>query len=236
MYRTAYVLLSLLVLLGSTVPAAADECTGAAPGDPCDDGIFCNGNDQCGEFQGAWGCLFHSGDPCVGGPECANTCDEGANTCSLPKGTPCNDGLFCTSNDTCDGAGGCTENTGDPCTGGPECANLCDEERNTCDLPQGSPCTDDENVCTDDECNGLGKCAHLDNDGPCNDGLFCNGTDRCEGGLCSLHAGDPCADGADCANDCSEKGGGTCLIPVDTPCNDERFCNGPDKCDGAGKV
>ena len=36
--------------------------------------------------------------------------------------------------------------TGDPCLGGPECANVCDDGADTCDVPAGTACTDDGNV------------------------------------------------------------------------------------------
>jgi hypothetical protein len=47
------------------------------------------------------------------------------------------------------------------------------------------------------------------NDGAvCDDGVFCNGTDTCAGGTCSVHEGDPCPD-------------------------DGVFCNGAESCDEA---
>jgi hypothetical protein len=62
----------------------------------------------------------------------------------------------------------------------------------------GADC-DDGNVCTDDACAG-GQCVNTNNAAACNDGLFCNGADTCEGGSCSVHAGDPCA-----PNPCDEQ-------------------------------
>ncbi len=58
--------------------------------------------------------------------------------------------------------------------------------------PNGTTCTSDGNPCTNDTCNGSGTCTHPNNSNPCNDGLFCNGTDTCSGGSCSTHSGDPC--------------------------------------------
>jgi hypothetical protein len=68
----------------------------------------------------------------------------------------------------------------------------------------GTACTDDGNVCTDDQCNGASAiCQHPSNTAPCSDSLFCNGTDTCSGGSCTVHTGDPCP-GADADGDCAE--------------------------------
>jgi alpha-tubulin suppressor-like RCC1 family protein len=59
-----------------------------------------------------------------------------------------------------------------------------------CDIP--SDC-DDSNVCTAEECNDS-ICSQTNNEGAsCEDLLFCNGTDTCDGsGGCSVHSGNPC--------------------------------------------
>ena len=76
---------------------------GFAPaGTSCDDGLYCNGTDTC---DGSGTCL-HSGDPCVGGAQCNQSCNEAQDNCFDPPGTPCDDGLVCTA-DSCDGAGSC---------------------------------------------------------------------------------------------------------------------------------
>ncbi len=76
----------------------------AEAGTPCDDGLFCNGlGDTC---DGSGQCQ-HPGDPCSGGSECSRTCNEAADNCFDPVGTPCSeDGLVCTA-DQCDGSGIC---------------------------------------------------------------------------------------------------------------------------------
>ncbi len=84
----------------------AGTCTHPNNTGPCDDGIFCNGVDTC-----AGGVCTHPGDPCTGGGECANVCNEGAANCFIASGTPCTpDGDPCTI-DQCDGAGHCGINT-----------------------------------------------------------------------------------------------------------------------------
>ena len=62
-------------------PCTADRCTsegcvfesGPMDGAACDDGVYCNGPDQCA----AGSCSVHAGDPCEGG----TSCDEEADTC-----------------------------------------------------------------------------------------------------------------------------------------------------------
>jgi hypothetical protein len=187
-------------------PCTDDQCDGAGTclrshnTVPCDDGAFCNGPDTCA--GGA--CSVHAGDPCTGGGECADTCDEIDDTCQLPAGTPCEDGVFCNGADTCAG-GSCSEHSGDPCT---QCGDTCEEGTDSCTnpIPDGSSC---------------------------DDGLFCNGTDTCVDGLCDTHSGDPCAAGAECADACHESTD-SCFDPEGTTCtSDSNDCT-DDRCDGTG--
>ncbi len=230
----------------------------------CDDGLFCNGADSCAGGS----CSTHAGDPCVNEAECADVCDEEDDTCTSPVGTPCStdgnvctddvcdgdgacahpnntescdDGQFCNGADTCSG-GGCNVHEGDPCTGGSECADSCDEDNNTCNLPQGWQCTSDDNVCTDDVCDGLGVCTHVNNTAPCDDDNFCNGADSCDGGSCSVHAGDPCSGGGECDSECNEELG-NCWSAAGGVCTDDTpedclaaACDGEGACDQAYEV
>ena len=97
----------------------------------------------------------------------------------------------------------------------------------------GSACASDGNLCTDDECDGAGNCGHPNNSEPCNDFLFCNGTDTCGGGSCSVHSGNPCASGTQCANFCNE-GPDNCLDPNGNACDDGNACTTVDQCNGSG--
>ncbi|MBI3784903.1 MAG: hypothetical protein HY270_16040, partial [Deltaproteobacteria bacterium] len=87
------------------------------------------------------------------------------------------------------------------------------------------------NVCTDDQCNGLGTCVHPPNAAGCDDRLFCNGTDTCSAGSCSVHGGDPCT--SQCNSLCTEATD-SCFDPAGTTCNDGDACTGNDSCNGAG--
>src|SRR5690606_31528126 len=57
---------------------------------------------------------------------------------------------------------------------------------------------DDGNPCTDDTCEA-GACVHTNNAATCDDGVFCNGPDSCEGGTCSVHPGSPCVGATVCS-------------------------------------
>jgi len=233
----------------------AGVCTATNNTAPCDDGIFCNGADTCSGGT----CSVHPGDPCAGGSECADTCDEVGDTCNLPSGTactddgnvctdnecdglgacvgvpntvPCDDGSYCNGADTCSG-GTCSVHVGDPCAGGPECADTCDEVNDSCNTPASTACTDDGNVCTDNECDGLGTCVAINNTAACDDGVFCNGADTCSGGTCSVHPGDPCAGGSECADTCDEVND-TCNLPASTACTDDGNVCTDNECDGFG--
>ena len=201
---------------------AVDAFTGASCTNPnntavCSDGLFCNGADTCS----GGGCNSHAGNPCApdtcrevddqcivdecdSDGQCADTNVCTTNTCVNPDGADsictqtnntaaCNDGLFCTLTDTCNGAGACV-GSGAKCATGEVCLEATDEcvvdECNT-----DGDCTD-SNDCTTDTCTNAGAsnstCNNVNNTEACDDGLFCNGDDTCEMGSCGIHAGNPC--------------------------------------------
>jgi len=112
-------------------------------------------------------------------------------------GAACDDGLYCNGADTCEG-GSCSVHGSNPCYG----IGLCDEDADDCGgvcdgCLIGSECHADgdpnpEEVC--EICDVGASASHwTNNDGvACDDDRFCNGADTCEGGSCSVHAGDPC--------------------------------------------
>jgi cysteine-rich repeat protein len=139
-------------------------------------------------------------------------------------GQACDDGLFCTVQDTC--SGGECRGVARECSDGIACNGFetCDEASGACQA--GQPTCQSPEICDaasgacvvtctgcviDSVCygqgqtnplNGCQKCdtaasatAWSDNDGQaCDDGVFCNGADTCSGGACSASAGDPCGD------------------------------------------
>jgi len=176
-------------LCGSETPCAVGFCNSATGcvfepvAGRCSDGLFCNGADQCANGT----CSVHTGDPCAGNPECRDLCDESADRCQSPVGTPCSsdgrqctadfcngvgscihpdqsgpcdDGVFCNGMDFCL-AGDCNLHSGDPCAAAGECRSTCEEAIGMCTSEQGIPCSDDGNFCTDDLCDGAGDCGHV---------------------------------------------------------------------------
>lgn len=164
-----------------------DLCvTADAPfGTTCDDGLFCTVSDQCDSF----GTCSGSTRDCVSGvPQCqvAAGCDETADTCltaNALSGSPCDDTLFCTDFDQCDGLGACAGTARDcsaSVTG--ECqVPVCDETLNSCgalDADPGTSCEDGLFCTTADSCNELGTCVG----GPAPD---CSAeADQCNTGVC----------------------------------------------------
>ncbi|MBI5505588.1 MAG: hypothetical protein HY899_12375 [Deltaproteobacteria bacterium] len=170
----------------------------------------------------------------VDGDGCSAACqDEGciAQTPGYPSTPLCDDASQCT-NDACDsithtcahGASDCSDSiacTADACAG------------TTCThTPMPAECAD-TNPCTLDLCSTNVGCLHTPQDGTCDDGVFCDGTDSCAGGTCSGHAGDPCVSGGECADACDEVLD-SCFDPSGTACTDDADVCTDDTCDGAG--
>jgi hypothetical protein len=178
-------------------------------------------------------------------PAVGEQCDDAANPCCDPA--TCR---FRAAGIVCAGSTACAQSV---CNAGGSCLNLARDDGTSCD--DGNPCTtgdqclqgfcaggpplscEDGNVCTDDTCNPqaatpAAACRHTPNQAPCDDGIFCNGTDTCADAACT-HTGDPCAGGAECHRACDEAAG-TCLDAAGTPCTDDGNGCTDDACNGAG--
>jgi len=126
----------------------------------------------------------------------------------------CNDDNDCTT-DLCTGETGCEYELldegecidGDACTVGDHC------EAGEC---LGLPIVcDDDNVCTDDLCDGLGGCTAEFNNDDCDDSDPCTVNDMCNSGECSGFAVDcDCMSDADCAE-----------LEDGNSCNGTLFCD-----------
>lgn len=177
--------------------AACTDDANACTTDVCDGAGTCDHN--------AITCTSDD-DPCTD-----DSCDAvlGCNYPNATNGTGCDDGLFCTTTDTCtDGVCG---GTGDACSGAGECQATCSEGEGSaiCADPQGTPCTSDADVCTDDVCDGAGSCSHPFNTAPCDDGDECTVGDVCLNGSCQTGP-DPndCDDSDECTIDMCTDGVG----------------------------
>ncbi len=199
----------------------------------CTDDLYCNGADTCSGGT----CSVHAGNPCSGGAECNDICNEAADNCYTTNGTGCtDDGNVCT-NDVCNGSGSCTHpNNTLPCDDTVACTQNDTCSGGTCNgTPNNGLCADN-NVCTDDICTGGVGCSNPNNTASCTDSLYCNGTDTCSGGSCSTHAGDPCPgpDGdGNCSESCNETADNCTAADLNgSVCTDSLYCNGTDTCSG----
>lgn len=139
---------------------------------PCEDGLYCTVNEQCIAGQCA---SITARDCSVVSRKCVDgICDEQTDRCigdPVPAGRICDDGLYCTIDDQCDGNGAChgTERTCEHLN--QECSQgWCDEKTTKCiALPAGND-TDQDGVCDVlDQCTGNDATGDTDGDRTCND-------------------------------------------------------------------
>ncbi len=204
---------------GATDGGSAPFCATAMDGTSCTDGMVAG---QCRSGACCTGCW--TGSTCVAGSnlndcgsdgDLCNDCND-SNTCTtdscnagsctnttLADGAVCDDGLFCTINDTCT-SGTCTSGGPRNCSDGEECTtDSCNETSDQCDRPSVA----DSTPCAGGVC-GSGMCLECLNNSDCDDGTTCT-TDTCNSNLCDNA---PVAD----STMCTLSGGGTgeCLSGV----------------------
>ena len=121
----------------------------------------------------------------------------------------------------CVGCGDSTLSAGEQCDDG--------------NAQSGDGCTDTCQVENCWTCQGSPSSCSATTGAPCDDGLFCNGSDSCSGGLCSLHAGNPCHEAACTSGQCVESAH-KCLLtkPTGAACDDADACTAGDVCDDHG--
>jgi len=207
----------------------AGECVESANkpnGTPCDDEFFCTVTDTCQN-----GTCDGTGNPCS--PP-TSQCNEDTDTCY-----GCEDDYDCVLCEKCEG-GACVpqstdEDLKDQCSDGDCVTGFCDGA-GACGIePQGTACTDDGNICTDNECGGAGTCIAINNINPCDDGNACTHTDTCSGGTCSGITYS-CDDDKVCTDDVCN-GDGTCTNTNNTaPCDDGSYCTQTDSCQNGACV
>jgi hypothetical protein len=177
-----------------------EEVPDAPLSTPCDaDGDLCT-NDHC---DGVGNCVNLDTVSCPGptGPcDGGEACNPSSGACeALPDAvlsTPCEaDANLCT-NDHCDGSGSCVLQSMVSCAGPTgECdgGESCNPSTGACDpLPDaalGTPCNDDADLCTNDECDGNGGCL-FESDVVCVDHNVCT-TDSCNPATGCEYEGDP---------------------------------------------
>lgn len=183
-------------------------------GTSCNDGNACTQSDSCqlGTCTGTNPVVCTPLDQCHD----QGTCDPATGTCDNPNkplGSPCNDGLTCTDNDTC--TNGVCGGTALACDDGIACTI------NGCVEPTG--CSFDPAPC--------GCFADAD----CDDGKPCNGVYVCSSNTCQLSA-----QPVDCSGFTDQCNVGTCdivtgtcsAVPISdgTSCDDGNACTTVDRC------
>ncbi len=235
------------------------EPPSTACGDPtdtdCDHADSCNGVGVCLDN------LETNASACSDGLFCTQLEFCTAGVCGGGTTIDCGDGIACTT-DTCDEINQCQSVLdagfcliGGACTpaGTVNPANACE----ACDplvaaniwspATAGVPCGDtfDTNCDNPDACDGFGACAPNPepNGTPCPNGVFCDGDETCQSGVC-VDGADPCVDLAHCdeiagacldcldANDCGD------VAPADGIVDDRCFWYACDAgaCDAVARV
>ena len=139
---------------------SSDQIVHVPDHSPCNDGLFCNGEERCEPFVGCEG-----GTPVAtaDGVGCTHDfCDESQDlVVHTPDSTLCNDGLFCNGAELCNPTLDCQAGTVPPGAGGSACTVAsCDEQQDrVVQIPVGSFCNDGDD-CTADSCDAFGGCVH----------------------------------------------------------------------------
>lgn len=200
---------------GSCRTGVCDETTDSCTGDPVPDGTSCDNDQFCTVNDTCVAGTCTSGDP----RDCSSAdgickvgaCSEALNLCvsnPAPDGSTCDDGAFCTQNDTC---------TAGSCAGSPR---NCDSVADACNSGR---CDDSADACVPQPVSdGTG----------CPDALFCTVMEVCLAGSCDTQVRD-CSAEADQCNDglCDETTDACVPQPLsNVPCDDGAFCTENDEC------
>lgn len=169
----------------------------------CDDSVFCTESDVCqgGVCVGGTAKFCPSLDSCHVG-----VCNEALQTCQNVAG---NDGGLCDDENPCTYTGVCN-------------SGLC---------TQGAPidCSDFDTQCTTGACDPVNGCLAVpsNENGPCNDALYCTIQDKCTAGSCGGIPNTCAAPGDVCMIGSCNEATDTC---VSVPGNDGAACNDSNSC------
>ncbi len=151
--------------------------------EPCDDGLWCNGE----ETSNGLICLPGTAPDCNDGIECTiDSCNEDTDTCEhRADDSKCDDGLWCNGAETCDPTKGCQPGTAPDCSDGIDCTiDSCNEDADECEHSADDSKCDDDDACTIDTCDPLTGCTYEDVD--CDDGDPCT-EDSCDPAIGCIH-------------------------------------------------
>lgn len=237
------------------------ECntgTGACVNQPdAPGGTSCNTDnnlctiDQCNGFGS---CTLVSTVSCPGSTgacDAGTSCTPATGACAAlpdpPAGSACEDDKNLCTIEQCDGNGNCIPFGEVPCTdptGECDAGEGCNPVTGLCEIlvdpPSGSGCEDDGNLCTIEECDGLGNCVFVGNvfcpgpTGPCDGGSVCNSmTGACDelpdppgGTACDADNNQCTIDQCDGFGSCVFVGNVTCQAAI-PPCEAGEVCDPP---------
>lgn len=151
------------------LPGAGDECDFQAPGNPCAEGLYCDGDDICVALGGKSDDCSPT-EPCLEDLYCDWDAGEGTCRAKEDAGEECTNNWMCASNDCAPGICG---GDGSFCEDDSDCQGQCDGTNDDCDDE-----TDCEGVCdvSGDQCDDDGDCDVEPDD-------FCV-HDQCLGNIC----------------------------------------------------
>ena len=223
------------------VPNAAD----------CNDANACTKGDKCsaGKCVGPEALLCADDNPCTD-----DSCDPAQGCVYALNTAPCDDQDICTTGDhchlgeciysgtlTCNDGNDCTD---DSCQPGVGCTfafnNAACDDGNECSL--GDHCKagwcvadsylscSDDNPCTDDVCDAVLGCVHVNNLATCNDGNACTEGEVCNNGGCGGGGLVVCNDDNICTEDSCDPFWGCVFTGIDGACDDGNKCTKNDFC------
>jgi hypothetical protein len=188
----------------------------------CDDGLVCNGVEQCSNG----GCVAGTPVTCDDGIGCTvDSCSETLGCVANPNDTACADGLACNGKEICSATLGCVSGAALDCNDGSVCTT------DTCSEPLGCQHTQvscsDANACTTDSCDASTGCQHSTSN--CNDGNACT-VDTCDLVKGCQSVAVDCSDGDACTTDTCDVNTGCAHSP--TSCDDGNPCTA-DSCNSS---
>ena len=211
-------------------PCAIGVCEQGAcvdPQDPCDDGLFCNGQEFCDPETET--CQMGTPPFIDDGIDCSiDACDESLGKVThLPSPGACDDGYVCNGVEVCDLIKGCIHQSLSICDDGVFCNGVEDCDDVTC-IAGTPPTIDDGVACTLDACNeALGAVVHVTDHAQCADENPCT-IDLCDPDHGCVHAPELCDDGDSCTVDSCHPLLGCLNVPLE--CDDNDACTA-DLCD-----
>lgn len=226
-----------------TITISVNDVVGGCNQDAdCDDGLFCNGAEQCVDNVCQPGAdIIDDGVSCT-----IDNCDEDLNSVThLPDDSFCQDGLWCNGAEFCDAVLDCQAGTPQVCNDGISCTvdscdeggdlgdniGQCDFDSSSCQCQIDADC-DDGNACTVNTCvNFQCQTANEPDGTSCDDGAFCSVNDQCTAGVCGGSVRE-CGDGVSCTQDTCDEANDQCVsLPHDALCDNGLFCDGSEFCD-----